>query len=128
MMESLVPSLQEWGVDTNDIFYESFGPASLIKHEKQQPVLRTAAQPITVTFGKSDKRIPWDASADSLLEFAEANGIEVDSGCRAGSCGSCQIRVETGEVEYNQHADADIKPDHCLLCITIPKGDLTLAA
>ncbi len=128
MMESLVPSLQEWGVDTNDIFYESFGPASLIKHEKQQSVLRTAAQPITVTFGKSGKRIPWDASADSLLEFAEANGIEVDSGCRAGSCGSCQIRVETGEVEYNQHADADVEPGHCLLCVTIPKGDLTLAA
>ena len=128
MMESLVPALQEWGVDANDIYCESVGPASLIKHEKQPPVPRTAAQLITVTFDKSGKRIPWDPSADSLLEFAEANGVDVESGCRAGSCGSCQIRVETGEVEYNQHADADIKPGHCLLCITIPKGDLTLAA
>ncbi len=128
MMEGLVPALQEWGVDASDIFYESFGPASLIKHEKQQPVLRTAAQPITVTFDKSDIRIPWDHSADSLLEFAEANGVDVESGCRAGSCGSCQTRIDTGEVEYNQHADADVEPGHCLLCITIPKGDLTLAA
>ncbi len=128
MMESLVPALQEWGVDASDIFYESFGPASLIKHEEKQSVPRTTVQPITVTFGKSDKRIPWDPGADSLLEFAEANGIEVESGCRAGSCGSCQTRIDTGEVEYNQLADVDVKSGHCLLCITIPKGDLTLAA
>ena len=127
MMETLLPALQEWGVDSSDIFYESFGPATLVQHEKSAPEAVTA-QPITVTFSKSGKRIPWDASADSLLELAESNGVEVQSGCRAGSCGSCQTRVDTGEVEYNQQADADVEPGHCLLCITIPKGDLTLAA
>jgi ferredoxin-NADP reductase len=127
MMETLLPALQEWGVDSSDIFYESFGPATLVQHEKSAPEAVTA-QPITVTFSKSGKRIPWDASADSLLELAESNGVEVQSGCRAGSCGSCQTRIDTGEVEYNQQADADVEPGHCLLCITIPKGDLTLAA
>jgi len=127
MMETLLPALQEWGVDSSDIFYESFGPATLVQHEKSAPEAVTA-QPITVTFSKSGKRIPWDASADSLLELAESNGVEVQSGCRAGSCGNCQTRVDTGEVEYNQQADADVEPGHCLLCITIPKGDLTLAA
>ena len=34
MMESLVPELEQWGVDSGDIHYESFGPATLIKHEK----------------------------------------------------------------------------------------------
>ncbi|MEZ5587885.1 MAG: FAD/NAD(P)-binding oxidoreductase, partial [Sedimenticolaceae bacterium] len=29
MMESLVPGLEEWGVDSGDIHYESFGPATL---------------------------------------------------------------------------------------------------
>ncbi len=33
MMESLVPDLEEWGVDSGDIYYETFGPATLIKHE-----------------------------------------------------------------------------------------------
>jgi len=126
MMESLVPGLKDWGVDSGDIYYESFGPATLIKHEKAAPATRT--QPITVTFSRSGKSIPWDFAADSLLEFAEANEIEVESGCRAGSCGSCQTAVKAGEVDYNQAPDADVEPEHCLLCISTPKCDLTLEA
>ena len=125
MMEMLVPGLEDWGVDSSDIYYESFGPASLIKHEKAAP---TTTQPITVTFSRTGKSILWDPAADSLLEFAEANDIEVDSGCRAGSCGSCQTAVKAGEVDYNQEPDADVEPGHCLLCISTPKSDLTLDA
>jgi len=131
MMEALVPALAEWGVATDDIFYESFGPASLIKHGipvRQVATGETAAQAFTITFSKSGKSIPWDPSADSLLEFAESNGIEVESGCRAGSCGSCQTGLAAGEVDYNQAPDADVDPGHCLLCITTPKSDLTLVA
>ena len=131
MMETLVPALSEWGVATDDIYYESFGPASLIKHEnltRQVTKGETAAQVFTITFSKSGKSIPWDPSADSLLEFAEANGVDVESGCRAGSCGSCQTALATGKVDYHQEPDADMDSGHCLLCITTPKSDLTLVA
>jgi ferredoxin-NADP reductase len=129
MMESLVPGLEEWGVDTNDIYYESFGPATLVKHEKPKAIPEgISAQTITVTFSKAGTHVPWDPDAGSLLEFAEAQGIEVESGCRAGSCGCCQTLLETGEVEYSQQPDADVEPGHCLLCISTPKGNLTLAA
>lgn len=126
MMESLVPGLEDWGVDSGDIYYESFGPATLIKHKKAAPA--TSTQSITVTFSRSGKSIAWDFSADSLLEFAEANDIEVESGCRAGSCGSCQTAVKAGEVDYNQAPDTDVEPGHCLLCISTPKCNLTLDA
>ncbi|MCW9014381.1 MAG: FAD/NAD(P)-binding oxidoreductase, partial [Gammaproteobacteria bacterium] len=55
MMESLIPGLQDWGVDSADIYYESFGPATLIKHKKPSPTIDT--QPITVTFSRSGKSI-----------------------------------------------------------------------
>ena len=126
MMESLVPELEDWGVNSSDIYYESFGPASLVKRE--QATLSATTQPVTVTFNRSGKSILWDSAAGSLLEFAENNDIEVESGCRAGSCGSCQTEVQVGEVEYNQEPDADIVPGHCLLCISTPKIDLTLIA
>ena len=125
MMENLVPGLEDWGVDSGDIYYESFGPATLIKHEK---AASTTTQTVTVTFSRSGKSILWDPAAISLLEFAEANDIEVESGCRAGSCGSCQTAVKAGEVDYNQEPDADVMPGHCLLCISTPKSDLTLDA
>lgn len=127
MMESLVPALEEWGVDSADIHYESFGPATLEKRER--PAQTTGgAQAVSVTFSRSGKSLPWDPSADSLLEFAEANAIDVDSGCRAGSCGSCQTELAAGEVEYSQQPDADIGPGHCLLCIATPRCDLVLNA
>lgn len=126
MMESLVPALEQWGVDSGDIHYESFGPATLVKREK--PARTASATPISLTFSRSGKTLSWDPSADSLLEFAEANAIEVESGCRAGSCGTCQTVLTAGEVNYSQQPDADIEPGHCLLCIATPKCDLVLDA
>lgn len=124
MMETLVPALEAWGVDPVDIHYESFGPASLRK-----PTLPMAASgaPVQVVFSRSGRSVPWDPAAGSLLQLAEAQRIPVDSGCRAGSCGCCQTRLEAGEVQYSQEPDADIAADHCLLCIATPMGDLTLA-
>jgi ferredoxin-NADP reductase len=126
MMESLVPGLEDWGVDKDDIYYESFGPASLIKHKNAERT--TDAQLITVTFIRSGKSIPWNPAADSLLEFAESNDIDVASGCRAGSCGSCQTVVKAGDIDYNQEPDADVALGRCLLCISTPRNDLTLDA
>ncbi len=129
MMESLVPGLEEWGVDSDDIYYESFGPAALVKHRRPKTGPEgTSAQTITVTFSKTGMHAPWSPDTGSLLELAEAQGIEVESGCRAGSCGCCQTKLEAGEVEYSQQPDADVEQGHCLLCIATPKGNLTLAA
>ncbi len=129
MMESLVPGLEEWGVDSGDIYYESFGPATLVMPEKPKTEQQgISTQRIAVTFSKTGKQVSWNPDAGSLLEFAEARGIEVESGCQAGSCGCCQTALETGEVEYCQQPDADVAPGHCLLCISTPKGDITLAA
>jgi len=128
LMESLVPALETWGVDSGDIHYESFGPAALPKHGKTAPLAAPSAGAATVTFSRSGRRIDWDPAAGSLLGLAEANGIELMSGCRAGSCGSCQTALIAGEVEYSQDPDAEIAPGHCLPCIATPRGDLTLEA
>ncbi|MEZ5588984.1 MAG: 2Fe-2S iron-sulfur cluster-binding protein, partial [Sedimenticolaceae bacterium] len=109
------------------IHYESFGPATLVKQEKPAPAVADA-QPVSITFSRSGKHLTWDSAAGSLLEFAESNGIDVDSGCRAGSCGSCQTVLAAGQVEYGQQPDADIEPGHCLLCIATPSCDLVLEA
>ncbi len=125
MMEMLVPALEASGVAPENIHYESFGPASLNKRRAPAPTAVSA--PMAVRFSQSGKTVQWDPAAESLLELAEDQGIRVDSGCRAGSCGSCQTAIESGEVSYQQTPDADVKPGHCLLCITTPATDLTLA-
>jgi ferredoxin-NADP reductase len=128
MMESLVPALEDLGVAPENLHYESFGPASLSRRRLPAQTEPAAAdRAIAVRFGRSEKTVPWDPKAGSLLGLAEDQGIRVESGCRAGSCGSCQTAIESGEVEYLQTPDADIAPGHCLLCIAKPAKDLTLA-
>jgi len=50
----------------------------------------------------------------------------VDSGCRSGSCGSCQTPIAAGQVSYRQKPDFDPEPGTCLLCVCRPKTNVTL--
>lgn len=129
MMESMVAALQDWGVNDGRIHYEAFGPASIKRRATQAEVPAVAdAAAIEVDFARSGKKLLWQPSAGSLLELAEANGIAVDSGCRAGGCGSCQTTIRSGEVSYRQTPDFDPQPGNCLLCVCTPKTNLTLEA
>ncbi len=81
-----------------------------------------------MTFAGSGKSVRWSVDSASLLELAEANAVVVETGCRAGACGSCQTRIVKGEVAYRQAPDFDPTPGTCLLCVCTPKTDLTLEA
>lgn len=127
MMASIVAGLEDWGVADARIHFEAFGPAS-VKRRKPVGASVSAAADISVTFAKSGKRLPWDGDAGNLLEFAEREGIKVDSSCRGGACGTCQTAIVAGEVTYPQAPDHDPEPGTCLLCVCVPKTSLTLEA
>jgi len=129
MMESLVVALEDWGVPDAHIHFEAFGPASIKRRSVANvPKTETTASSIVVNFAKSGKQLAWQPASGSLLEFAEANGIAVDSGCRAGGCGTCQTTISSGEVAYHQAPDYDPEPGTCLLCVCAPKSSVTLEA
>lgn len=132
MMETLVPALEDWGVPDSRIHVEAFGPAS-IKRRKPASVANGSAIPapvrdVTVTFAKSGKQAQWSPQSSSLLDLAESQGIAIDSGCRAGGCGTCQTTIRSGEVSYRQSPDYDPEPGTCLMCVCTPKTDVTLEA
>jgi hypothetical protein len=132
MMATLVTALDDWGVPDAHIHFEAFGPAS-IKRRKPETVVTASTAPaaqgdITVTFAQSGKQAQWSPQSASLLEFAEAQGIAIDSGCRAGGCGTCQTSIRAGEVAYRQSPDYDPEPGTCLMCVCTPKTHVTLEA
>ena len=86
------------------------------------------AAAIEVIFSKSGKTLEWDGSAESILELAENNGIDMDSGCRAGSCGTGITALKEGEVDYIEEPGALPEESSCLACIAVPKNNLTLDA
>jgi ferredoxin-NADP reductase len=129
MMASLVSALEDWGVPDARIHFEAFGPASIKrKNDITIDPTQVTDRDIVVTFAQSGKQLPWQPGAGSLLEFAEANGISVNSGCRAGGCGTCQTTIRSGEVTYRQSPDFDPEPGSCLLCVSSPKTSVTLEA
>lgn len=133
MLESLVPALEDWGVPDGRIHFEAFGPASVKRRKTASAVTEAAvaegaASDVVVTFAKSGKQLPWHVGMGSLLDLAEANGISVNTGCRSGSCGSCQTTIRAGEVAYTQSPDCDPEPGTCLLCVCMPKTAVTLEA
>ena len=128
MVASLTTDLREWGVPDADVHLETSGPASVKKKAPAPENADAAPMGQVVTFARSSKNVTWDGSHDSILELAEANGIELDFGCRAGSCGTCITAVKTGEVGYVEEPGSIPELGSCLACIAVPKTDLALDA
>ena len=85
---------------------------------------------IEVQFAKSGTVAKTDG-AMVLLDLAEAHDIDLDYGCRTGSCGECKCRVLEGEVDSD--CDTGLGPEekaagYVLTCVTRPRGNCTLDA
>lgn len=133
MMESLVPALAEWGVPDADVHFEAFGPASVRRAVPASATAAASGAPTSelafeVQFKRSGRTLTWDGRDANLLDFAERHGVAVDSGCRSGSCGSCETRQLAGTVDYAQRPDHDAALGHCLLCVARPTSALVLDA
>jgi len=128
MIQSLSAGLEEWNVPMHRIHYEAFGPASVKSKKERQSTIEKPTKEITVSFSRSGKTIPWDPKAETILEFAEQNNISMDSGCRAGNCGTCLTAIKKGKVSYISEPESQPEEGSCLTCISVPISDLQLDA
>ena len=130
-MESITDDLRAWGVPDAWVHFEAFGPASVKRAAR--PEVKTSLTQVPfggaeVLFARSGTRAVWSASYASILELADARGIKIDAGCRAGNCGSCLVAIKSGDVDYLGEHGAEIERGSCLACICKPKGRLVLDA
>ena len=129
MMQNLVPALREWGVPESDIHFEAFGPASVGAAGpatiEPLPALDGA---LDIRFQRSGRTLVWDGRDANLLDFAERQHVAVESGCRSGSCGTCETKLLSGAVTYAERPDYEIAASHCLLCVGRPQSPLVLEA
>lgn len=127
-MNSLYNGLMEWQVPESRVFFEAFGPASIGKAKKKETSTVAVASNATVNFAGSGTVANWNPECDSILELAEENDIMIDSGCRAGSCGTCATELVKGKVTYPDADNVDCEPGKCLVCIAKPDGPIELDA
>ncbi len=133
-MESITSDLYDWGIPDGQIHFEAFGPASVKRKVKADtghtisPIPASAAASFEVSFAKAGKKAPWSPDFTSVLDAADACGVRIDAGCRAGNCGSCLVAIKSGQVEYLSAPGAEPEAGSCLACICRPKGALVLDA
>ena len=127
-MDSLFNGLVEAGVPESRVRFEAFGPASISKSRSKtsndaQPQQSTGD---VITFRASNVTANWNTDSESILEVGESNGVEMESGCRAGSCGTCEVEIAKGKVRYPEGQQVECSPGRCLPCIAKPDGSLEL--
>lgn len=125
MMRQITEDLKAWGVPEKHVQYEAFGAAT-VKNVAPQTI--QPGQTVRIEFTRSGKVLDWDHECESLLDFAENNGIAIDSGCRAGNCGTCLTALKEGDVDYVTEPGEKPEAGSCLACISVPKGDLRIDA
>lgn len=133
-MQAMYQTLRGLGVAKDRVAYEFFGPATVLDTEvKQKPIAMTVGAPpapadgaITVEFRKSGIVAEWDARAQSLLAFAEDQGLKPEFSCRAGICGTCTSRIISGDVSYFEEPLEDLALGELLLCCSRPKTAIVL--
>ncbi len=126
MMTAITDSLSEWGVPERSVHFEAFGPASVKRGSQAAPAQTDAS--FEVVFDRSGKRCTWTSESGSILDLAEAEGVALDFGCRAGSCGTCLTALKSGRITYLSEPGQPPEEGSCLACVAAPCSDVTLDA
>lgn len=86
-------------------------------------------QTSTVIFARSGKKVACSED-EFILDVAEGAGVQLDSSCRSGSCGTCKQKLLKGDIAYDGELDAlsDIEPGFILTCSARAIGKVTIDA
>lgn len=115
MMDELRTGLVSRGQDPARIHQEAFGAAA-----------NADTGTYTVTLQPQGRSLPF-AGEPSLLTMLNAAGVPVASDCRNGTCGSCRMRLISGELREVIAPEWPLAERELLACCCVPASNLTLA-
>ncbi len=133
-MQSVKSCLQDLEFDMANYHDESFDPggkkkAKLAEIAQLKPTAE--AQPEmshVITLAKSDRQFEI-LESEILLEKLEAEGVLMESACRAGNCGACRVHKLKGETVTKNEAgllSEDKANGDILTCTTRVLSDISL--
>jgi len=86
LIEDIVRSSKECGMSADEIHYEAFQ-------------MTTSGDPFTVEIKKTGRVLTVEGEK-TLLETIREAGLDVDSSCETGNCGTCRVEVCQGKVDH----------------------------
>jgi ferredoxin-nitrite reductase len=97
--------------------------------ERDETALLAKPQTSTVIFARSGKEVACSED-EFILDVAERAGIELESSCRSGTCGTCKQKLLEGKTVYDSQPDAaaDLEPGFILACSARAIGKVSIDA
>ncbi len=120
-MDSLREGLNEWGIPENQVFFESFSKGSKKSSSESSTTVGEGVETAEIVFAESGETLTWNPGDGTILEFAEANGINPAFSCRVGVCLTCSCKIHEGEVVYQEEPSGTPDEGEVLICISQPK-------
>ncbi|XQW84640.1 YcbX family protein [Thalassotalea piscium] len=110
-------------------FIHKVTKSSVTKQTAPSKKPRRTKRAVTILFDSWDKQVKGNTK-DLILDQGEQAGLILPYSCRAGMCGRCKIKVDSGQVK--QLADDGLTEEekqqgYVLACSAIPESDLILS-
>jgi len=113
MIEDIIRSSKECGMSSEEIHLEAFQIA-------------TSGDPFTVEVKKTGQVLAVDGEK-TLLETIREAGLEVDSSCETGNCGTCRVEVCQGRVDHRGSGlGGENKANAMLSCVSRGIGHIVI--
>jgi ferredoxin-NADP reductase len=117
LMDAAINAAEALGWPAESIHVERFGAETRKGDEPFEAVCQIAGKTVNV------------GATEHLLDCLEHAGIEVPFGCRAGSCGTCEVGVLSGKIIHRDSvlsAAERAEGKKMLVCVSRGQGALTL--
>ncbi|MFD2178478.1 hybrid-cluster NAD(P)-dependent oxidoreductase [Veronia pacifica] len=118
-MDSAIEQLREAGVPDDQLYQEFFTP----------PDVKTDDELLTVNINVNGEYIRGNNQA-FILKQAEEAGVYLPNNCRAGVCGTCKVKLISGDVEQPNLPGlmpGEREDGFILTCCCVPKSDIEIA-
>jgi ring-1,2-phenylacetyl-CoA epoxidase subunit PaaE len=130
MTESVIDALQQAGLEKQQIKFELFGapkgPRALrTGHEASKAPGKDQCE-VTIVQDGITRQLTIAKNADSVLDSALAQGIELPYSCKGGVCSTCRCKVIEGEVDMDANfalEDYEVARGFVLSCQSFPVTD-----
>ncbi|OAF99997.1 3-chlorobenzoate-3,4-dioxygenase reductase subunit [Paraphaeosphaeria sporulosa] len=113
LMDAVASVAKEHGMPDRSVHFEQF-------------VVATSGDPFTAELKQSGKTLEVGPT-QSLLDVLRTVGMDIDSSCEVGNCGTCRVDVCSGRVEHRGTGLADDeKKESMLSCVSRGIGRIIL--
>jgi len=123
MMDATKAALRELGVPNERVKTEAFGTVQRDPTARSRVSTEIAGK---VVFQVSDTTAPVPVGS-TILDVADEVGVIIDNACRSGSCGSCRVKLLSGDVTMavqDALTEKDKEDGYILTCQAKVRGDV----